>query len=370
MPYYAEKSGKTWRLTWRLGKTESRSVNKKSDEARTAGFSPEMTYEQAKERAKQLQAEEWVKVDARKHARTKAITEKYKKLRSAFLTDADAEEFETTYLVEHKIQKTHWNTMQKIIVGCEMHPTAWFKRKSRLYAEFEKLHFSSNYAKKLLRYLNIWGYFLCEKQGRAFLKVPGLDGSWKNRLEAHRRTTGSSLPLSPELLKEKKDEIENPAHYNWLFISVWFGLRPREINNLKKPNPKLWYLRPNKEFGWVLSIFQEKLHERGVPESYCWKHIPTVFQEQRRVIEIIEKGSFEYPWGRGGKFMHNTFGRGFTHYAGRNNFSGMLRDAGYDRETRRHWMGHLSIKTTEDYDRKTELENVFYTPPAPKKSAA
>ncbi len=359
MGYYVFKSGKTWVLQWQQGKKDHRHINKKSEEAQMMGFRPELTYEQAKTRAKQLQAEEWVKEEAKKRARSKEITEKYRQLRSAFLTNEDAEEFEQKYLLEHKIQTSHWNTMQKIIIGVEIHPSEWFDQKNKLYAEFRKLNCSANYAKKLLRYLNIWGYFLCKKQNRAWMKVPGLDGAWRNKLEDKRRPGGPSKPLSPAQLEDKKKEMKE-EHYKWLYLSVWFGLRPEEVDSLKAARGEFWDLQKNSELGWVLHVFQTKLFKRGVPKDDCWKFIPAVFPEQNRAIEYILEGRFARPTGEGGKFMRKLFGEGYTHYAGRNNFSGMLRDCGYDPETRRHWMGHLSVTTTERYDRKTQRGKVFY----------
>jgi hypothetical protein len=363
MPYYVQKSGKkSWRIKFQEGKSVSRNVPKLSHEAKIVGFRQEWSFDEARSHAIALQARDWVKEEARRQNVSKAILERYKRYRSAFLSDENAEEFEQTYLSEYKIKRAHWNTMQKIIVGVELHPSEWFEKKSKLYAQFKRLRFSPNYARKLLRYLNLWGYFLCKKEGKAWMKVPGLDGVWVNRLEDGRKPGGPSKPLSPSLLTSKAKEIPTIS-YNWLYLSVWFGLRPEEVDQLRKPNEKLWRLTKDEEFTWVLSVFQTKLHKRGVPIENCWKHLPCVFNEQVRGIEIIRSGEFKKPVGEGGKFMTVTFGTGFSYYAGRNNFSGLLRDAGYDLETRKHWLGHLSISTTEAYDRKTMKNKVFYRSP-------
>lgn len=352
MPYYVQKSGKTWQLTFREYPASGRNVPKGSLEALNLGFRPEMTLDEAKSRVKQIHNEDWVKRRGRIELRllTKA------KIRGAFLTDEDATSFESVYLKEHKITPPYWSMVQQLIVDVEIHPSEWFERKNVVYAAFLKHKYSPNTAKKLLRYLNLWGYFLCKKHNKAWMKVPGMDGSWKNRLEATRTSHGASKPLSPQQLEEKRLEMPRSA-YEWLFISVWFGLRPREVDNLKTPNPDLWYITKESE-GSVLSVFQEKLFERGIPKDDCWKHIPTEFPEQAKAIEYILGGKFDKPMGSGGKFMR-IFGEGYSHYAGRNNFSGMLRDRGYDLEARKHWLGHLSIKTTEAYDRKTMKRKVF-----------
>lgn len=358
MPYYVQKNGSTYRLTWRKGNEKPRNVSKESDEAIKAGFRPDMTLEQAQIRAKQLQAESWVELKAKQAARAKAVLERYAKLRSAFLTDEDAFQFEREYLGEYKIRRPHWNTMQRIIVDVGIHPSQWHKQKSKLYDQFRLKRCSANYAKKLLRYLNLWGYFLCEKQNKAWMKVDGLDGVWRNKLERARHPGGASLPLTPKMLEDAKKDIAE-EHYNWLFISVWFGLRPEEVDQLRMKRGKLWDLKTDSELGFILEVYQTKLEKRGVKEEHCWKAIPTLFPEQLKAVEIIQSQNFKRPAGKGGKFMRHVFGNGYSLYAGRNNFSGMLRDRGRTQEERKHWMGHLSVSTTEQYDRKTQSRRVF-----------
>jgi hypothetical protein len=362
VPYYIQKSGKkSWQLVYRFSKTKARNVPKYSPEAAELGFRSEMTLEEAKAHATKLQAQESLKREnaARERTRRRA------RIESAFLAPNDVAEFERDWLPEHKIRPAHWYTMQKIIAGVGTHPEDWFEQKSKLYSQFLLMRLSANYAKKLLRYLNFWGYFVCKKQRRAYLKVPGLDGVWKNRLEDKRRPGGASKPLSPALLDAHKDKM-TPEQYNWLFVSVWFGLRPREVDNLRTPDESLWYLARDPDHTWVLSVFQEKLFERGVASDDCWKRLPCVFPEQLRAVEMIQSGALSKPIGSKGRFMRDVFGVGFSHYAGRNNFSGLLRDAGFDLETRKHWLGHLSIKTTEAYDRKTQKARAFYRPPIKK----
>lgn len=349
MPYYVQRSGKSWQLTFRKGSNRSRNVSKTSSEASGLGFRRDMSFEDARALAKSLQNVEWL---TRRH-KAYERTEHQEKLRGAFLTDQDAEEFEQKYLKEYKITQAWWKIVQQLILDIGIHPSEWFDRKSLVYGAFKSRKYAPNTAKKILRYLNIWGYFICKKYNRAWFKVPGLDGSWKNQLELTRKTSGASKPLSPELLESKKNSIPESA-FKWLYISVWFGLRPREIDNLTKVNDKLWYIQDD-----VLCIFQEKLFERGVPQDDCWKYIPVEFPEQRQALEYIKEGNFKKPIGACGRFMEITFGKGFSYYAGRNNFSGLLRDRGYDLEARKHWLGHLSIKTTEAYDRKTMKSKVF-----------
>lgn len=362
MPYYVQKSGKTWELKFKKGKTESRHVPKTSQEARLAGFHPNMNLDEAKEQAKRDQARSWRELNAKRAAHLRAIVDTSKKLRCEWLSDLDVEAFETK-LDGYKIRTSHWRTMQKVIVGVALHPKDWHDNQSQLLRQFIKQRCSYNYVRKLMRYLHFWGHFYCNRHGGSYLKFR-VSVTWRQGLEEHRRGWGrQSKPLSAKLLDSKKAAMIE-EHYNWLFLSVWFGLRPREVDNLTVPDADLWRVEQDSE-GYVLHVFQEKLYERGTPKDDCWKAIPCVFQEQERGMQILLSGKLRRPVGEGGKFMSETFGQGYSHYAGRNNFSGMLREAGYDLEARKHWMGHLSVKTTEAYDRKTLRQRAF----RPKKSA-
>lgn len=371
MGYQVSRSGKqTWRLIFQKGQKEKRNIAKDSREAKELGFSTEFTYEEAKARADQLRDEKWVLEHAEKESKSKALFHRYQKLRSAFLTDKDADEFERIYIPEKRIAKPHWHTMQSIIVAVGIHPSYWYQQSSVIFQEFTKRKYSPNYCKKLLRYLNMWGYFLCVKQNKAWKDVENTSVFWKRKIaDAYekriQRTSMESEPISPELLEEKRLKLSR-ENYNWIFISIQFGLRPREVDNLLSANVGLWKIEVSPEFGYVLHVFQQKLYERGIPREKCWKFVPTVLQGQIKAIGIIKSKNFKRPIGKQGKLFRDVFGRGFTAYGGRKNFVDMLRDQGYDLETVSRWAGHRSVRTTErDYSKSTK---VFYRPPIKKAS--
>jgi hypothetical protein len=341
--YFIQKSGKrSYQLIERTGKEKPRSVNKHSQEALQLGFKPDMSYEEARVRIEKIKAEEWVQRHEQVESNRTALRNRLKMYRNALIPDLYATEFEEIWLNEHNIRVSHWNTLQKIIYKIPIHPTKWFKQPSLIYKQFEG--YRHGYYKKLLRYLNIWGYFVCEKEGKAWKDVPMPGPSMQLKLEAKAKFRSSeSLPLTFEKLAETKNKWL-ASHYNWLFISIAFGLRPREVNNLLSDNPELYRLTEDKEHGWVLEVFQEKLRERKVPKNKCWKYIPTVLPEQRLAVLLIQFRAFRQPSRM--KFQQ-VLGLGYSGYAGRKNFVQLLKDAGYDLFACRDWMGHLSIKTTE-----------------------
>jgi integrase len=211
----------------------------------------------------------------------------------------------------------------------------------------------------------MWGYFICAKQARAWRDIEPPDAFWIRKLEEacelrKGRIHDRSVSLTPTALENAKNKLET-NHYNWLYVSVWFGLRPREINNLLKDNENLWYIDKDPKFGFILAVFQQKLYERGVAKEKCWKYIPTVFKEQKKAIILLLSKELKQPLAL---YLRRVFGDRVTAYGGRQNFVGFLRDSGYDLETTSKWMGHLSVKTTEkDYSRNT---GVFYRPPVKK----
>ena len=81
-------------------------------------------------------------------------------------------------------------------------------------------------------------------------------------------------------------------NYNWLLVSIWFGLRPIEIDNLKSPQGKLWDLV--EESGYmVLKVYQSKLS--NLDRDKRWKYVPCLFPEQENLIELIQEGNFKRP---------------------------------------------------------------------------
>ena len=71
----------------------------------------------------------------------------------------------------------------------------------------------------------------------------------------------ASLPLSVSDLWKSKEKL-NQENFNWLYLSVWLGLRPQEMEDLH--NLSLWKLEKNststgKDILWV---FQTKIVHR------------------------------------------------------------------------------------------------------------
>ena len=128
-------------------------------------------------------------------------------------------------------------------------------------------------------------------------------------------------------------------NYNWLYLSVWLGLRPREIDQLHDQG--LYRLQKLSENSALLWVYQTKLI--SVPPRYRWKLIPMVFAGQTEAVRIIESGQFKRPLN---KTVRHHFGRFTTLYGGRKGFTDLMLDHQQQLENISQWMGHSSIERT------------------------
>ncbi len=92
----------------------------------------------------------------------------------------------------------------------------------------------------ILKLANFWGNFISRKLCKPFNPIPYPKGYERQRLiEAYykkslRRRTPSD-PILPDHLNAIKKNI-NLKNFNWLYLSVWLGLRPQEIDSLMDKN--------------------------------------------------------------------------------------------------------------------------------------
>lgn len=156
--------------------------------------------------------------------------------------------------------------------------------------------------------------------------------------EKERKTRQPSRPLTPESLASVKGEL-NESNHNWLTLSVWLGLRPQEVDNLK--SGERWTtekLADGKELLWV---FQPKIV--ALPIEDRWKPIPILFEEQAIAPDILRRGDFRRPIV---KTMRKHFGEGVDLYAGRKGFTDLMLGKGHSLENISVWMGHSTLERT------------------------
>lgn len=218
------------------------------------GFHAAMSYEEAKARSKQINSQILLK---QQEERLRVFEEKQKNFRlihEAALCDEFVAEFEERFIRTRdvfpntqRIQRTRqrqvtWRAAQKIIVAVGIEPTNWFYHPGQFYDLFYQKQYSVGYMRRVLGMINLWGHFICRKLAQPFLPIPAPRGYERSRLiEAYYKNNSPkrrpSEPITNEKLILVKDVL-NQANFYWLHLSVWFGLRPHEIDLLH--DNKFW----------------------------------------------------------------------------------------------------------------------------------
>lgn len=208
-----------------------------------------MTLTEAKTRAKQLNAQLDVKRKEEKLIKIQHKSQNFQKRFDSVLPDEFVAEFEKRFIrkrdseVENGKRRTSramqvWKAAQKMIVSIEVEPTDWYFSTYENYDYFHSKKYSLRYIQSIIKIANLSGFYFCKVTGRAFLAIPTPKGYERARLiDAYYSKTEfcrkPSLPLEPENLYSSKEKIKI-KQFNWLYLSVWFGLRPQEVDNLKE----------------------------------------------------------------------------------------------------------------------------------------
>jgi integrase len=162
-----------------------------------------------------------------------------------------------------------------------------------------------------------------------------------------------SGPISPVALELKKGIIRTEL-YNWIYLSVWFGLRPKEVDNLHEENfwrvEKLWNGRR------VLWVYQTKVI--ALPEEDRWKPIPILYAQQEEGLNILNTNNFKRPWAKTVRFH---FGKDVTLYGGRKGFTDLMLAKGHTIENISIWMGHSTINRTWKSYKNRRKYHIQYT---------
>lgn len=236
-----------------------------------------------------------------------------------------------------------WRAAQRMLIAVQLDPVDWYDDCYQFYDYLHKQRFSFSYIRKILLITNLWGHFLSRRLGQSFIRIPIPNGTEKARLldayfEKCGFRTNESEPLTKENLLHARSKLK-PEHYNWLYLSVWLGLRPREVDQLK--DARYIRLQPGLNGKTILWIYQTKLP--AIPPQYRWKLIPIIFTEQDAALEIIRSLQFKRP---NGKLVKKYFGQNTTLYGGRKGFTDLMLAYQQDFIHISQWMGHSSIERT------------------------
>lgn len=311
------------------------------------GFSKLMTLEEAKLRCSQLNLLKEAKRKEEIRIKHKERLKTFEDEVALFLPQHYKDEFEQRYFYNLRKKRAtqnkelcHWRTAQKLILDIRCEPVDWFERCFEIYDWLSDKKYSPNYFRKILNVLNLWGFFISKKMDRPFLPIPRPRGMELSRMKeaffSKNEPSKASEPIFPERLEEVKHHFKK-EQYNWLYLSVWFGLRPKEVDNLKV-NSKVMM---DKEGCAVLWVYQTKI--TSVPKSHRWKPIPVLFPEQERALSILENECFTRPLV---KTVRKYIGKNCSLYGGRKGFTDLMLAKKQKFHNVSQWMGHSTIERT------------------------
>ena len=350
MSYYVNVRGARWGLIFREmkdGVKKSRRV--KQTDLLQYGLRPDMSAEEAKARAKQLNAEtRYQRHDERTKLRALGQANLERGLESKHFPRLLVDEFERTRLktkfefagdnpqAKYKKAISRWRYARRMVLDLDLKVEDWADEPRVFYRYFIERAMSLDYVGKVLGVLNMWGHFIAKKQGRAFLPIPAPRGHDRQAIaDAYNdseKKKKESLPLTPEHLESVKSKLKEP-YYNWLLVSVWFGLRPHEVGGK-------WRVEHTPR-GKVLAVYQTKL--TTITKDKRWKRIPVKLPGQARALAVLEAGTIKRPPTSAIRLL----GEGYGLYGGRKGFAKLMKRHGeVDFMAVVKWLGHLDPKTT------------------------
>jgi integrase len=362
---YKKRSWKVQYVSYKGGAQQTLDVP--TEQWLSLGFRPDMTVEEARSRRDQLNAKEALDRRAAKRAAVQERLKDESLAHAAYLPPADVKEFEEKYLFRRgrrDKKESHWRAVKRTLCTLQIEPSEWEAEAIRFYDYFSGRSMSLSYVQKVIPILNQWGRFQAKKRGQFFAPLRAPRGDERRRItDAFRAKRGSgfaSAPLTPEQLESARSKLL-PRIYNWLALTVWFGLRPHEVDQLKLPqDEETWWIE-DQEGTAVLCVFQTKLS--AVEHEDKVKRIPAIFPQQQALLEVILGGDFKRP---AAKTVRAHFGAKTNCYGGRKNFTDLMKGLGQKFEDVSKWLGHQDIRITHRV--YTNKRKATWTPP-PKKAA-
>lgn len=356
---------RSWKLQFQTeigGKRKIRDVSEA--EFNAIGFSQKMSRTEAEERRDQINAQAHLKFQEQRRNAIHARLKDEATVQAAYLPEALVKEFEDKHLFARmdkaiaKRNKTgsHWRGAKRVLCDLKVDISDWAVDCAKFYDYFSEEAWSYSYVQKLIAMLNRWGAFQARTFRQYYEPLPNPTGIERQRIEDsyfdNNEGGQTSDPLTPEQLISKHSRLE-PLHHNWLFLSVWFGLRPAEVDLLKEPSSRTtWYIDKDGQGTTILRVYQTKL--KSIARDKRWKGIPVLYPEQFAALDILTSQEFERPLA---KTVRNHFGPKTTCYAGRKGFTKLMEDRDQDLVNISLWLGHTTVdRTIRSYRDRNEVK--------------
>lgn len=320
------------------------------------GLDDRFTFDQAREVVKHLNSAEHLrKKNERARVKKLAVDQHENIVESAFLPRHLVIQFQEKVLIKRfadnekqaRYQRLlfHWKFAQTMLSELQIEPKDYADEATVFYRYFEKKEISPSYVIKILRIVNAWGQFYAKAMGAWGIQpISNPRGLRREKIARANQDkddyTGPAEPLTSQALETGKKELLD-QNYNWLYLSVWLGLRPEEIDNLLAPKMHKYGLSEDDKTT-ILWIFQTKL--TSVSRDKAWKPIPLFLPEQHKCISIIDSKNFRRPLN---KTLRKVFhDERITGYSGRKGFTDLMLSKGQELTEISVWLGHTTIETT------------------------
>jgi len=328
---WTTKKHKAWRVAWEWYEEGiRRSTTVKEAHYGDLGISPKMTKAQAQKVTVVLNLDNRkTRIDKRREVirlRMREIDAKeVRHLPSEYVRHFE-EELGDLPDVDRRRQL--WRKAKALIQEVDIPIRSWRRRRDAIYKYFQEHRHKPAYAKKVIAMLNRWLEFYNEQMRTDYRPIPPLRGHARGRVEDASGEDKTSDGLTEEDLAKAKTMA--PRLYKWLYISLWFGLRPVEVDQLLRVNRKRWYFE-----GDIFHVYQTKTRK--------WKEIPILFSQQRKAIHYIREAKFKRP--SPDTIKHHTGGYHHTN-AGRHGFTYLMWRRKRSIIEVTSWMGHDDINLT------------------------
>lgn len=352
MSLFVRKSGiKGWKLIHKSGDGKQRVISKSGMEFAELGFRQSMNLEEARAHCRPIQSEKKLAIQAERRGKIEARLKQTRVQASAWLPDNIVHEFEADVLPykAHPEKPHEWALAKEIISSLNYPPSEWYFKPEPIFKPFELKGLGLDYIQRVLRLINIYGAYYSHKRKTSFYPIEMPSKNLKEKILRAFHSKGASrqvYALTNEALDAARPKLTN-KNYNWLYLTVWLGLRPREVDQLIKSNtPKYWKIDTSDKRFTIIRVFQRKLQEKGVEDAKCWKAIPLVEPEQEKCVEIIKSQEFKRPLL---KTVHTHISDKISLRSGRRYFRTLMRLRGYSDNITWRWMGHLNPKTSQEH---------------------
>lgn len=309
---------------------------------RELGILPDMDIEDVRERLRSINSLDAIKRRLATRQKIDAKQKEEDEVESAFLSKTDRVEFERDVLMRKRQDRkvlSHWAAARRVIKSLGVEVQDWEFQKHKFYDHFTEKQWSLSYIQKVLPILNKWGVFLARKYRLPFLPIPYPEGRDRQRIaDAYYDKSPKGRtprPLTPKMLEEKRSKF-SVEQQNWMYVSIWFGLRPDEVDHLAAGR----HFRVEEQNGTrVLAIYQTKL--ASISREDRWKFIPIAHPEQEIALELALSRKLRRPLAR---IMSREFGDNVNTRSGRKNFFNMMLDLGHKFEEVSSWLGHQNVQ--------------------------